>query len=378
MNACDLRQSLSRARRIVVKVGTHVLVREDGTADPRRFRALVDQLARLRADGREVVLVSSGAIGMGLQALGLSSRPTALPELQMAAAVGQSRLMEQWGRLFARRGCVVGQVLLTHDDLKHRLRHLNARNTFMALLRHGVVPVVNENDVVAVDEIKFGDNDQLAALVTMLVDADLLVLLSSVDGLQDAPTRVSTGERVSCLPRVTSQTLDLVRKDRGSLSVGGMGSKLLAAQAASEVGAAVVIADGRAPRVLDRILAGEDTGTLIGGSIGGPIGGLGAAGRRIPSRKRWLAYFHKPQGSLVVDAGARAALVKNGKSLLPVGVKAVEGRFEAGSVVAIKGPDGAVFARGLVECASADIERALGERGRDEVIHRDNLVVLEE
>ena len=376
--AAAQREAISHARRVVIKLGTRVLVQRNGRPDRRRMRELVAQIAAVRRGGREVIVVSSGAIGAGMATLGLKSRPTALPELQMAAAVGQSRLMAHYDELFSAERCTIAQVLLTHDDLRHRVRHLNARNTLMTLLRHGIVPIVNENDAVAVDEIKFGDNDLLASLVTLLVDAELLLLLSTTDGLR-APGVGKRTRRVAYLPAVTEEALALASGKGSALSTGGMASKLGSTQTVARVGGVAVIADGRRAGTISRVLAGEDVGTLIG-RFARRDGGLTA-------RKRWIAYFHKAQGALVVDAGAVQALQKGGRSLLPAGVRAVEGRFEVGAVVTIKSPDGSVVARGLTEYASADLERIKGRRthelgallGRphdDEVVHRDNLVLV--
>lgn len=375
------RRALRDAKRVVVKVGTRVLVDERGRPDEARLRALVDGVVALHAQGREVVLVSSGAIGAGLDVLGLERRPKTLPDLQMAAAVGQLRLWTRYAELFAEKGCTVGQVLLTHDDLQHRLRHLNARHTMMNLLRNRMIPIVNENDVVAVDEIKFGDNDHLASLVAMLVDAELLVLLTSVDGLQ-APVASGAEERarVSFLPQVTDEVLGLTWGTSDALSRGGMASKLQAAQAASSVGIPVVIASGHDPDVLSRLVCGEDLGTLIAKPAGGrPV---------VRSKKRWIAFFNRPEGSLIIDDGARRAVVEGGKSLLPIGVRAVEGDFAAGAVVTVRALGGEVVARGLADYGSDDLRTIqghrtdaiaglLGERSYDEVIHRDNMVVLD-
>jgi glutamate 5-kinase len=370
------RANLPEARRIVVKVGTRSLVQRSGRPDPRRMAALVDQLAELRQGGRDVVLVTSGAIGAGVQALGLPRRPTELNLLQMSAAVGQSRLMARYADLFGRRGIIAGQVLLTHDDLRSRGRHLSARSTLMAMLAHGVVPIVNENDTVAVDEIKFGDNDHLAALVALLVDADALALVTTVDGLR-APAGAGRTRRVPHVDGVTGEVLGLARgKGKGSeLSTGGMLSKLQSAKMAVTGGIPVLIVDGSRPGSLLRAFAGADEGTYV------------APGRGLRALKRWLAFFERPAGAVVVDGGARAALVEQGRSLLPIGVRAVEGDFAAGAVVEVKDAAGMVVARGQTAFSSEDLRRVGGRRsdevaallgrGAKEVIHRDNLAVLE-
>ena len=368
--------AIEQSQRVVVKVGTRVLVNSKGMPDERRIAALVRGVAALRHAGKEVVLVTSGAIGAGMEALGLKSRPKTLPELQMAAAVGQSRLMSLYQRLFAEQDVCVGQVLLTYDDLRNRLRHLNARNTMLTLLRHGVVPIVNENDVVSVDEIKVGDNDVLAALVTTLIQGELLVLLSTTNGLMDTSKRPS--KRISFVENVTETELRLVGAKGSELSTGGMGSKLRAAQLVVENGGHVIIADGRPAGIISKLFEGRDLGTLFGG---------GQIARGDRGRKRWIAYFNRAQGSIVVDDGARDAIEKRGRSLLPAGVRGVEGKFGKGAVANIRGLDGAVIARGFVEYSSEDlrlirgrrsheIQSVLGSKDADEVIHRDNMVVL--
>jgi glutamate 5-kinase len=264
------REGLADVRRVVVKIGSRVLVQKTGRPDARRIGALVQDLARLRQRGTEVLVVTSGAIGAGMEALGMESRPKGLPDLQMAAAVGQSRLMARYDKLFAARNCTVGQVLLTHDDFSHRLRLTNARRTMENMLRHGVIPIVNENDVVADEEIradiKLGDNDFLAALVVKLIRADLLVMLSTVDGLR-APAANGVTRRVPYLESINRQALEMVHGHDARLSRGGMDSKLRAAKLAAASGCMVVIADGRRPGIISRVVRGEDVGTLIVASV---------------------------------------------------------------------------------------------------------------
>ena len=380
MKAIEQRKSLTQARTVVIKIGSRVLVGSNGKPNLRRIEGLVADVVALRKQGRQVVIVSSGAIGTGVHALGLSARPTNLPELQMAAAVGQTRLMTHYDKLFAAKKVRIGQVLLTHDDLKDRRRHLNARNTMMALLRNDIVPIVNENDVVAVDEIKFGDNDLLASLVALLIQADLLILLTTVDGFL-VPDARGRSRRVSCLADVSDDILQHARGKGSNLSTGGMSSKLQAAATVARMGSSVVIADGRKTGVLRRLIAGDDTGTLLASPDDHTTG--------LTGRKRWIAFFHKAQGSLLVDQGAREALARKGKSLLPIGIRGVEGDFPAGTVVQIKTIDGPAFARGLTDYSSeeirsiqgrktSDIKTILGARDYEEVIHRDNMVLLDE
>ena len=374
------RKKLASSRRIVVKIGSRVLVQRNGRPDVRRMAALVDGLAALRREGREIIVVSSGAIACGLQALGMKKKPDDLPTLQMAAAVGQSRLMAAYDKLFTRKKCRIGQVLLTHDDLEHRRRHLNARNTMLKLLEHGVVPIVNENDVVSVDEIKFGDNDALASRSAMLVEADLLVLLTTVDGFHAADAR-GRSRRVPFLAGVTADVLSHTKGKGSEFSTGGMASKLTSAAEAARMGTVVVIANGRTDGILRKIVAGANVGTLI------PAAGIDEANGGLNHRRRWVAFFHHAHGQLAVDDGARDALLKRGKSLLPVGIRDVSGEFAPGDLVEVLDLAGRRIAQGLSEYSSAEvrllkglktekIRELLGNEAPGEVIHRDNLVVV--
>lgn len=355
------RDSLKNAKRIVVKAGSKVLVQSTGRPDSRRLKLLIGELAQFQNGGCEVAFVSSGAVGVGRNALGMKTRPKAMPDLQMAAAVGQMRLMSVYDDLFRENSCQIGQVLLTYDDLKHRERHLNARNTLLNLIAHRIIPVINENDAISTEEIQFGDNDVLAALVAVLVDADALILLSTTDGLRDGK------QRVSFIEEVDDDILGLVSDKQDTLSTGGMASKLQSAQLAAHNGIPVVIANGRKTGVLTRILQGLDEGTLLFPKT-----------RDISKRKRWIAFFNRPEGHLVVDDGAAAALAK-GKSLLPVGIKTVEGSFKVGAMVSIRTRTGETVARGLVEYSSGEINDIKGQKtaGKSgEVIHRNNMVML--
>lgn len=373
--ALSIRAGLAKARRIVVKIGSRVLVQKTGRPDRRRMRELVRQVAALHEAGREVIVVSSGAIGSGIEAMGWRKRPTTLKLLQMAAAVGQSRLMAAYDELFGAHGIRIGQILLTHEDLRHRTRHLNAQETMATLLAHRVVPIVNENDVVAIDEIKFGDNDLLAALTALLVQADALVLLTTVDGFR-APAGAGRTRRVPALAGVSEKELSMALGKGSELSTGGMASKLQSAGMVAENGIPVVIANGRKDGILDDAFAGADVGTLIQ-----PASGADALSRR----ERWITIFHRAEGALVIDDGARAALVEKGRSLLPVGIRTVEGDFDAGAVVSIKALDGTLLGRGLSDHSSteinlmkgkhsAELESLLGTSDSPVVVHRDNLV----
>src|SRR5882724_5529413 len=371
------RRQLGRVRRLVVKVGTS-LIAEPGTGpDPDRIAALAAETAGAR-EGRETVLVSSGAIASGTARLKLPERPRSIPEKQAAAAVGQSALMWQYEAAFGRHQIQVGQVLLTAQDISDRARYLNAKNTLLALLQFGVLPIVNENDTVAVEEIKVGDNDNLSALVASLIEADLLVLLTDVDGLYTAnPSVDREARKLDTVEAVTDDIARLVWEGTGAGSVGGMATKLQAAQKAASAGVPMIIASGHEERVLERLLAGEPLGTYFAPRTD-----------RLGARKRWIAFAVPPQGRLTVDAGALAALTQRGKSLLPSGIVEIEGDFDSGEVVALLGgAGGKEFARGVVNFDAAElrkirgaktqeIEHRLGYKSFDEVIHRDNLVIL--
>lgn len=373
-----IRKSLpDNIRRIVVKAGSRVLVDDRGQPDPAQVTSLIDQIAALQKQGYEVVFVSSGAIAAGVQALGWKHRPEGLSDLQMAAAVGQGVLLNSYSEQLARHGCRLGQVLLTHADLNDRVRHLNARNTIMAMLRNRIIPVINENDVVAVDEIRFGDNDLLAAMAATLVDADLMVMLTTSDGLFRTEDGRLT-ERIPLLEDITDETLEMAQGKGSSWSSGGMASKLQSADRANRAGTPVIIANGHRQDVLQRLLQGEDLGTLISGS---------ANRQKLRARKKWIAFFHRPQGSIFVDDGAGQAITREGYSLLPVGVQRIEGKFRAGALVNIRNAEGKTIARGLTSYDREDIERIKGKRSADvpfilgarhhvEVIHRDNMVLL--
>jgi glutamate 5-kinase len=373
-----LRQEIAAtAATIVVKVGTRVLTQENGQLNPGQIEQLAEQIQRVVATGRKVVLVSSGAVGAGMGRLGLKRRPDDLSHLQAVAAIGQTVLVEAYERSLWTHGRHAAQVLLTAEDLEHRTRYLNARNTLLTLLEIGAVPVINENDTVAVDELKitFGDNDRLAAIVTNLIQAPLLVLLSDVDGLYDGDPAEPGSRLIPLVKRLDRSVFGLVRDRRGGLGRGGMASKLEASRLVTAAGENVIIAGGRTPNVLPRILAGEAIGTLIL-----------PRGQTVAARKRWIGLTVQPRGRLMLDAGAKQAIEREGRSLLAIGVVEVEGDFGKGDVVALRGPDGAEFARGLTNYASDDIRRikglktgriaaSLGHCPYDEIIHRDNMVV---
>ena len=368
---------LAKARRVVVKIGSSLLTNAGAGLDRDAIADWVRQIAALRARGMEVLVVSSGAIAEGMKRLHWSRRPHAVSELQAAAAVGQMGLVQMWESCFSEVGLHTAQVLLTHDDLGDRRRYLNARSTLKSLVALGVVPVINENDTVVVDEIRFGDNDTLGALVTNLIEADALVILTDQKGLFSADPRKTAGAKLVERATAGDPALEAMAGGVGSaLGSGGMLTKVQAARRAARSGAHTAIAWGREADVLARLFAGESIGTL-----------LVADTAPVTARKQWLADHLKPSGRITLDAGAVKALVADGKSLLAIGATAVEGSFERGELVSIAGPDGREIARGLVNYGAgetarilrkptSEIEAALGYIAEPELIHRDNLVVL--
>ena len=372
-----MRDKVTGAQRWVVKIGSALLTADGRGLDRGAMAVWVEQMVALRRAGVELVLVSSGAVAAGMSRLGWATRPSAIHELQAAAAVGQMGLVQAWESSFGEYGLHTAQVLLTHEDLSDRKRYLNARTTLRTLVELGAIPVINENDTVATDEIRFGDNDTLAALVANLVEADLLVILTDRDGMFDADPRNNPDAQLIFEARADDPALDAVAGGTGgALGRGGMQTKLRAARLAARSGAYTMIVGGRIERVLDRLKAGERLGTLLS-----PERGLLAA------RKQWLAGHLQMRGTLTLDAGAVKALTVDGKSLLPVGVRAVEGNFRRGEMVACVGPGGQEVARGLANYAAAEaqkivglptdrIEAVLGYIDEPELVHRDNLVLV--
>lgn len=374
-----VRQEIAaEARLLVVKVGTQVVSHADGRLNTERIEQLAEEIHAVRKSGRKVVLVSSGAVGAGVGRLGLPSRPTDLSELQAVAAIGQSLLVETYDQTFRRFNDVAAQILLTADVIENRTSYLNARNTLLTLVnRFDAVPVINENDTVAVEELRmtFGDNDRLAALVTNLLQAQLLVLLSDVEGLYLGDPRDSQATLIPLVRKIDDSIFDLVRDKKTGLSKGGMASKLRAAQIVTAGGGNVIIASGKQSGALSRIIAGEPVGTLFF-----------AQGATVAARKRWFGLSIQPRGQIIVDAGARQAIQKKGKSLLPIGVVDVVGQFQGGDLVSLCDPGGSEFARGLSNYSAEDVRRIKGLRTRqiaqvlgylpyEEIIHRDNLLV---
>lgn len=368
---------LAHARRVVVKLGSSVVATASGV-NAENLGRLTAEIARFRKDGYQVIIVTSGARAAGLARLGLDRIPRTIPEQQAAAAIGQIRLMTMYERLFSDFGFHVGQVLLTASDIESRARYLNASRTIEHLLSHGVIPIVNENDSVAVEEMKFGDNDRLSALVAGLANAHLLILLTDVDGLHDGDPRSGRSRRIE-LVKDAESALDLVRGGPGHLGTGGMASKLKAAATAGHRGIPCVIANGNAVGVLARIAdPATSEGTLVM-----------ASASPISNRKHWIAYGTPIRGHLVVDAGAAKALRERGGSLLPIGIAEVHGEFGVGDCIGLRDPAGVEFARGLVAYESgacetikgkpsAEVPTTLGYTMGAEVVHRDDLVLVED
>ncbi|MFU8891157.1 MAG: glutamate 5-kinase [Anaerosomatales bacterium] len=364
-------------RRVVIKVGSSTLAPEGEGLDREYADALIDQVAEVRGQGTQVVLVTSGAIAAGIQALGMRTRPDDMPSLQASAAVGQVQVLGMYAALAAARGVTVGQVLLTRHDTAHRQAYLHARDTLERLLALGVMPVVNENDTVAVDEIRFGDNDTLAALVATMVRADLVVILTDIEGLYDADPRQSAeAQLVEHVEELTEQMMSAAGGAGSVVGSGGMATKVEAARALMRAGIPMVVCDGRRPSVIPDAVAGKPVGTFF---AGGEVG--------LRARKLWIALGGAPKGEVVIDDGARAALCERGKSLLPAGVISVAGTFAPGDAIVLKDAAGAVVARGLTALSSADLETVRGMQSAriaeilpavagKTVVHRDHLVIF--
>jgi glutamate 5-kinase len=371
------REILRRVRRVVVKIGSQILSSSDGIQES-RLRALVRGLAALHDQKKDIVVVSSGAVAAGMMRLHRKERPKTIPEKQALAAVGQIKLMSLYERHFSKFGKSVAQVLLTHADLANRQRYLNAKHTFQVLLDCSIVPIVNENDTVAVEEMKFGDNDHLSALVATLLGADLLVILSDVEGVYDRDPRVyNDAALIALIDNVKNIKANINGTSRSDFGTGGMATKVAAGEEAAVAGIPTIIASGLRARALERVFdPREQVGTVILPEQ-----------NRLTHRKHWIAYNLKPAGDIVVDAGAHEALVQKGKSLLPSGLREVRGGFGVGDCVRCLDPQDREFARGLVNYSANElnqikglhtskIEKILGYKAYDEIIHRDDLVVL--
>lgn len=356
------RNQLKDVTRIVIKLGTGVITNSDKHPDLPRMVHLASQVNDLRRMGKEVIIVSSGAVAAGRHVLGFKKKPSELADLQACAAVGQCSLMSIYQKLFSIYGINIAQVLLTHDDLEDHDRYLNVRSTLQSLIQNQIVPIINENDTVSVEELKFGDNDRLSALVASLLPADLLILLTTIDGLmQDfgQPTQ----KLIPNVEKIDDTIRLLASGTRSDTAVGGMKTKIMAAEISTRSCIPMLIADGRKRDILPHLIQGEEIGTLFQ-----PDDDF------LPGRKRWIAFCHYPKGSLIVDQGAHEAIVQRGKSLLFPGVRAVHGDFSEGDVVSIKDEQNREFARGMVEISSTKLK--LNEPPAEEVIHRNNLVLL--
>ncbi|MBM4333280.1 MAG: glutamate 5-kinase [Deltaproteobacteria bacterium] len=371
------RAIINKVHRIVLKVGSQVLTAKGRSLNQAIFDRLAKEVSAAKKKGVEVVIVSSGAIAAGMSRLGLTEKPKTIPQKQASAAIGQSALMWNYERAFTFYGEKVAQVLLTRDDLSNRNRYLNARNTLLTLLDFGVIPIINENDTVAVEEIKFGDNDNLSALVTSLVNADLLVVLSDIDGLYDRDPRLHKNAKL--IPLVPQVTVEMEMKASGTLSpisIGGMVTKLQAARKAALFGVPTILANGTVDGIIEKILRGEEVGTLFASEV-----------NKLNSRKHWIAFTLKARGKIIVDEGAKKAILQKGKSLLPSGVLGAEGKFGPSDPVVLTDTQGQDFAKGLSNYTSSEINKIkglktteieikLGYKYSDEIIHRDDLVVL--
>ena len=375
----SFREALKKAKRIVVKVGTSTITYANGKRNFSQIDRLARELSDLQNQGKEMILVSSGAVAVGVARLGLLAKPATIPGKQACAAVGQGVLMHTYEKLFADYGQIVAQVLITRTESIDRHRYTNCRNTFMTLLQQGVIPIVNENDVVALDELKIGDNDNMSALVAGIVDADLVIILSDIDGLYTAnPATHPEATLVHTVQEITPEIEASAGGVGSSRGTGGMATKIQAAKAATNSGIQLVIASGTEKNAIPRILQGEEIGTLFV-----------SRENRLQFRKRWLAFGAKIQGSIVVDDGCAKAIRKaGGCSILPAGIYQVVGDFQSGSTVSVIDKEGHELARGLVHytaaelekikgCKSGDIEGILGHKNFDEVIHRDDLVILQ-
>ncbi len=378
MKPSDIRVALLKdVRRIVIKIGSRVLASSTRGLNTQRIRRITKEIACLRQEGYEVVVVSSGAVVAGMKELGLSNKPKGIPLKQAAAAIGQSKLIQMYERNFSKFGIKAAQILLTRDDITDRRRFLNARNTLITLLSYGVVPVINENDTVAIDEIKFGDNDLLSGLVTNVIDADLLIILSDIEGLFTTDPSIHPGAKLIPLVEEINKEIEAIAGDSRTIEgTGGMASKVETAKKASGYGIPAIIMNGKRTGLLVKALKGFDVGTIFLPKKS-----------RLTSRKHWIASALPTSGYLILDKGAKDALMLRGRSLLPSGISDIKGHFEAGDAVTCEDEHGKAFAKGLTNYNSreivkirgkktGEIEAILGYKDYDEVIHRDNLVVF--
>lgn len=371
------RQNLAGAKRVVVKVGTSTLTHSTGKLNVERIKKLVQELAELESQGKEIILVTSGAVGAGMEILGLTERPKTIPEKQAAAAVGQGILMHTYEKFFAEHKQVVAQVLLTREDSVKRTRYTNSRNTLLTLLKMGVIPIINENDAVAIDELKIGDNDTLSAMVASIVDADVLIILSDVEGVYtDNPQSNPSAQLIGEISDITPELEELAGGPGTMRGTGGMYTKIQAGKIAVNSGVAMVIASGFRDGVIGEVLGGGQVGTIFLSKE-----------NRLQVRKRWLAFGARTQGTITIDKGCEKAILSGGSSLLAAGISAVAGEFKQGNTISVITLEGREIARGIVNYDGEDtrkimgvhtneIIQTLGSKPYDEVIHRDNMVLL--
>ena len=357
-------------------MGTKVLLNHYKNPDQSHIEKLAADIVKYSLKGTEFSIVTSGAVGFGMEVVGLESRPTGIKHIQALASIGQSLLMQKWHQLFEKHDIHVGQILLTYDIIENRQRYLHARDCLQSVLAYHAIPIVNENDSVAIDELKFGDNDTLSALTAILMDADLLILFSDIAGLYDKnPHRYPEAERISYVDKISEHTYSLIEDRQNPLTMGGMKSKLDAAERSTQMGTSVIIADGMNPD-LDAILKGKDIGTFFKPEK-----------KYEKKRKRWIFFNHKIKGKIIIDQGAEEALVKHSKSLLPGGIISVEGEFSEGSIVGIYNQNHQMLGKGISQYSNEDIEKIKGQRTEDirsvqldnyydEVIHRDNMIII--
>jgi glutamate 5-kinase len=374
---CDRKLNIKQTKRVVVKVGSNVLT-EDHGLNLKAIRSITRQICKLRDECVEVILVSSGAMASGVKKMGLGKRPDEIPKRQAVAAVGQTGLMNAYEKAFERYQNKVAQILLTHEDLSNRRRYLNARNTLNTLLAWDVVPIINENDTVSVEEIKLGDNDNLAAMITLMMGADALINLTDIDGLHTKdPRRYSDASLISTVSSISKATEKFAGNIPGALGTGGMLSKIKAAKKVTSAGVPMVIANGLKPNILTKLIAGNKQGTYFV-----------PRAQRLAGRKCWIAFSLKPQGSITIDDGAAAAILKKGKSLLPSGIVSVDDDFGVGAPVEFKNLNNVILGAGLVNYSAVEIRQIkglksnqikdiLGHKSYDEVIHRDNLALFD-
>ena len=370
------RDDILQARKIVIKIGTKVLLNHYKNPDQSHIEHLAADIVKYYRKNTEFSIVTSGAVGFGMDVVGLESRPSGIKHIQALASIGQSLLMQKWHQLFEKHDIHVGQILLTYDIIENRQRYLHARDCLQSVLAYHAIPIVNENDSVAIDELKFGDNDTLSALTAILMDADLLILFSDIAGLYNKnPHRYADAERISYVDKISEHTYSLIEDRQNPLTMGGMKSKLDAAERSTQMGTSVIIADGMNPD-LDAILQGKDIGTFFKPEK-----------KYEKKRKRWIFFNHKIKGKIIVDQGAEQALVQHSKSLLPGGITSVEGEFAEGSIVGIYNQNHQMLGKGISQYSSEDIQKIKGQRTEDirnvhldnyydEVIHRDNMIII--